>query len=94
MRQHGGTPATIAILGGVPHIGLTGAELELLASRCRPSHPALPYPDATMALSACCIHELQSLVHMTCHGPQADVKSAFEFDLVDTEPRCCQQCIL
>ncbi|CAK0785665.1 hypothetical protein CVIRNUC_008876 [Coccomyxa viridis] len=33
VRQHGATPATIAILSGVPHIGLTGAELELLASR-------------------------------------------------------------
>ena len=35
VRQHGATPATIAILGGVPHIGLTDAELESLASRCQ-----------------------------------------------------------
>ena len=34
VRQHGATPATIAILGGVPHIGLTDAELVSLASRC------------------------------------------------------------
>ncbi|CAL5228111.1 g11186 [Coccomyxa viridis] len=33
VRQHGATPATIAILGGVPHIGLTDSELESLASR-------------------------------------------------------------
>jgi len=33
VRQHGATPATIAIIGGVPHIGLTDSELELLASR-------------------------------------------------------------
>ena len=68
MRQHGATPATIAILSGVPHIGLTGAELELLASRCRLLHPALQCPDATMALSALCMHELQSVARMTCCG--------------------------
>jgi hypothetical protein len=33
VRDYGATPATIAVLGGVPHIGLTDKELELLASR-------------------------------------------------------------
>ena len=33
VRHYGATPATIAILGGVPYIGLTDEELELLASR-------------------------------------------------------------
>ncbi len=33
VREQGATPATIAILGGAPHIGLTDEELELLASR-------------------------------------------------------------
>ena len=65
VRQHGATPATIAILGGVPHIGLTGAELELLASRC-PPYPALLHPDTTLALSALCMHELPSVACVTC----------------------------
>ena len=33
VREYGATPATIAVLGGEPHIGLTDEELELLASR-------------------------------------------------------------
>ena len=64
MRQHGATPATIAILGGVAHIGLTGAELELLASRC--PYPALLHPDTTVALLALCMHELPSVACVTC----------------------------
>jgi pseudouridine-5'-phosphate glycosidase len=32
VRAHGAVPATIAVLGGVPRIGLNGADLELLAS--------------------------------------------------------------
>lgn len=31
VRAHGAVPATIAILGGVPHVGLTPAQLERLA---------------------------------------------------------------
>lgn len=31
VRQHGATPATIAVLGGVPHVGLTDAQLEHIA---------------------------------------------------------------
>ena len=33
VQEYGATPATVAVLGGVPHIGLTDEELELLASR-------------------------------------------------------------
>ena len=79
MRQHGATPATIAILGGLPHSGLTGPELELLASRCL-LHPGLLYLNTTMALSALCMHELPSVVHMTCCGPHANVESAFNLE--------------
>ena len=32
VREGGAVPATIALLGGVPHIGLAADELELLAS--------------------------------------------------------------
>ena len=32
VRDHGAVPATIAVLGGVPKIGLSGDDLELLAS--------------------------------------------------------------
>jgi len=32
VREHGAVPATIAVLGGTPRIGLGGADLELLAS--------------------------------------------------------------
>lgn len=31
MRAHGATPATIAVLGGVPHVGLTPGQLHALA---------------------------------------------------------------
>lgn len=31
VRAHGAVPATIAVLGGVPHVGLTAAQLERLA---------------------------------------------------------------
>ncbi|KAL4459061.1 hypothetical protein ABPG75_013926 [Micractinium tetrahymenae] len=31
VRAHGATPATIAVLGGVPHVGLTPSQLESLA---------------------------------------------------------------
>jgi pseudouridylate synthase len=32
VREHGAVPATIAVIGGVPRIGLNGEDLELLAS--------------------------------------------------------------
>ena len=32
VREHGAVPATIAVLGGVPRIGLSPEDLELLAS--------------------------------------------------------------
>ena len=32
VREHGAVPATIAVLGGVPRIGLSADDLELLAS--------------------------------------------------------------
>ena len=32
VRAHGAVPATIAVLGGVPRIGLSPDDLELLAS--------------------------------------------------------------
>jgi pseudouridylate synthase len=32
VREHGAVPATIAVLGGVPKVGLSGDDLELLAS--------------------------------------------------------------
>ena len=54
VRQHGATPATIAILGGVPHIGLTDAELESLASRCQPSASSLPVPATCSAILMGC----------------------------------------
>ena len=31
VRQHGAVPATIAVLHGVPHVGLTAQQLELIA---------------------------------------------------------------
>ena len=86
VRHHGATPATIAIIGGVPHIGLTSAELELLASRCRLSYPALLSPEASSALPVCCMHQLQSAVHMACCESHADIKSAFRSIQVAFKP--------
>ncbi len=34
MREHGATPATIAVLGGVPHVGLTAEQLRRVAVGC------------------------------------------------------------
>ncbi len=34
MREHGATPATIAVLGGVPHVGLTAEQLRRIAVGC------------------------------------------------------------
>ena len=33
VRAHGGVPATVAVLAGVPHVGLTDQQLQALASR-------------------------------------------------------------
>ena len=34
VRAHGGVPATVAVLAGVPHVGLRDEQLQALASRC------------------------------------------------------------
>lgn len=39
IRRHGATPATIAVMQGVPCVGLSPDQLQLLASRCT-SHSA------------------------------------------------------
>lgn len=36
VRANGATPATIAIIQGVPHVGLTQEELHLIAEECVP----------------------------------------------------------
>lgn len=36
VRENGATPATIAIIKGVPHVGLTEQELHLIAEECDP----------------------------------------------------------
>ena len=37
MRARGAVPATIAVLAGVPHVGLTGEQLQALAAKCVPA---------------------------------------------------------
>ena len=54
VREHGATPATIAVLDGVPRIGLTGEDLELLAS----------HPDVTKVS----VRDLPYVVARGAHG--------------------------
>lgn len=34
VRAHGAVPATVAVLAGVPHVGLSAEQLQALASGC------------------------------------------------------------
>ena len=36
VRSHGAVPATVAILEGIPHVGLSEQQLRLIASECAP----------------------------------------------------------
>ena len=51
VRKEGATPATIAVLDGEVHVGLTDAELEHLAYLAREKIPELPKPELRRMLN-------------------------------------------
>ena len=69
VREHGATPATIAVLHGVPHVGLERDDLELLASD----------PDVTKAS----VRDLPVVLARGTHG--ATTVSQFELGISNQE---------